>query len=255
MERTSGISKEVLLRFAPISLEETGSVRLMNRTDTKYIVSTKTLTEILLFAEKDYRVQLVDEARNITYHTVYLDTPKRDMFIAHQNGRKVREKIRIRTYTNSGLTFLEVKNKNNKGRTDKKRIRLGNLAESEKEEAEKFLQRHAWYKLPELSQQLENHFNRVTLVNKHMTERLTIDTEIRFRNLLTDSEASLAGLAIIELKRDGNTFSPIREVMRQLSVRPASISKYCIGSVLTDPGLKCNRFKLKLREITKVITQ
>ena len=46
------------------------------------------------------------------------------MYLAHQNGRVIREKIRVRTYVSSGLTFLEVKNKNNKGRTDKKRIRV-----------------------------------------------------------------------------------------------------------------------------------
>ncbi|WP_374693471.1 VTC domain-containing protein [Bacteroides thetaiotaomicron] len=42
---------------------------------------------------------------NIAYHTIYLDTPDRDMYVTHQNGRIVREKIRIRTYINSDLTF------------------------------------------------------------------------------------------------------------------------------------------------------
>jgi hypothetical protein len=46
------------------------------------------------------------------YETTYLDTEGREMFMAHQNGRTVREKIRVRTYKDSGLTFLEVKNKN-----------------------------------------------------------------------------------------------------------------------------------------------
>ncbi len=45
---------------------------------------------------------------NIAYHTIYLDTPDRDMYVTHQNGRIVREKIRIRTYINSDH-FLEVK--------------------------------------------------------------------------------------------------------------------------------------------------
>ena len=31
--------------------------------------------------------------------------------LAHQNGRVIREKIRVRTYVSSGLTFLEVKKK------------------------------------------------------------------------------------------------------------------------------------------------
>ena len=105
---------QTLKEYIPISLEEMSGIKLMNRTDTKYVTSYQILKEILLAAGHDYRVQEVNGEYNIAYHTIYLDTADRDMYLTHQNGRVVREKIRIRTYVDSDLTFLEVKNKNNK---------------------------------------------------------------------------------------------------------------------------------------------
>lgn len=98
-----------LSAFSSISLEEMSTIRLMNRTDTKYIVSLSALMDVLQRASNCYRVQEVQGERNIVYHTTYLDTPDYAMYLAHQNGRVIREKIRVRTYVSSGLTFLEVK--------------------------------------------------------------------------------------------------------------------------------------------------
>lgn len=238
--------------FSPISLEEMSSIPLMNRTDTKYIVSLPTLVDVLQRAILQYRVQEVDGERNIAYHTTYLDTSDYAMYLAHQNGRVIREKIRVRTYVSSGLTFLEVKNKNNKGRTDKKRIRVQGVDTLHLDGGEEFLRQNAWYELSALQLQLENHFHRITLVNKAMTERLTIDTDVQFRHLPTGAEAALDNLAIIEVKRDGRTYSPIGSILHQLHVRPSGISKYCMGTVLTTDGLKYNRFKPKLRMAQKI---
>jgi len=251
-KETLCLADGLLADLKPVSLEEMSAVQLMNRTDTKYMTSMNVLPDILRLAENDYRIQEVDGQRDISYNTVYFDTPEKSMFLAHQCGRAVREKIRVRTYVNSGLTFLEVKNKNNKGRTDKKRIRVTSCANLSKEGGDEFLRKYAWYDLSVLNGRIENRFNRITLVNKNMTERLTIDTNVCFRNLENGNEAKMQGVVIIELKRDGNQDSPIREVLRHLHVRSASISKYCLGLVLTDPELKYNRFKPKLRQVTRI---
>ena len=84
--------------FGPVTLEEMSGIRLMNRTDTKYLLPLETLAVLLYYAAADYRVQEVAGERNIVYHTVYLDTVDKAMYRAHQNGRAVREKIRVRTY-------------------------------------------------------------------------------------------------------------------------------------------------------------
>ena len=136
---------QILKEYIPISLEEMSGIKLMNRTDTKYVTSYQILKEILLVARHDYRIQEVNGEYNIAYHTIYLDTPDRDMYVTHQSGRIVREKIRIRTYVNSDLTFLEVKNRNNKGRTDKRRIRIGSIESIKEDGGDTFLRQHAWY--------------------------------------------------------------------------------------------------------------
>ena len=149
---------QTLKEYIPISLEEMSGIKLMNRTDTKYVTSYQILKEILLVARHDYRIQEVNGECNIAYHTIYLDTPDRDMYVTHQNGRIVREKIRIRTYVNSDLTFLEVKNRNNKGRTDKRRIRIGSIESIKEDGGDAFLRQHAWYDQSQLCLCLKTHF-------------------------------------------------------------------------------------------------
>lgn len=53
MDRISDILQE----FAPISLEEMSRVRLMNRTDTKYVTTVPRLVRLLEMAAGEYRVQ------------------------------------------------------------------------------------------------------------------------------------------------------------------------------------------------------
>lgn len=243
---------DLLHGFDPVTLEEMAAIRLMNRTDTKFITTLPELHSLLKMASVEYRVQEVNGKRNLPYYTLYYDTPDHDMFLAHQGGRATRQKVRIRSYVDSGITFLEVKNKNNKGRTDKKRIRVAAVTLQEME-ALSFLNSHIRYAPECLRGQLENRFNRITLVNRLLTERLTIDTNLRFRNMENGHVSLLDGLVIIELKRDGNTYSPIRDMLRRLHIHPAGFSKYCMGTVLTDNELKQNRFKPRLRRLERML--
>jgi hypothetical protein len=43
------------------------------------------------------------------------------------------------------------------------------------------------------------------------------------------------------------------DIMLSLRIKPLKISKYCIGTALTTPGLKRNRFKKKIRSIVKLL--
>lgn len=97
--------EQLLAAFTPISLEEMSGIRLMNRLDTKYVMTLDVLDAFLLLAARDYRVQQVEGERDIAYRTVYLDTANRGMYLEHLHGHAVREKIRVRTYVSSGLAF------------------------------------------------------------------------------------------------------------------------------------------------------
>ena len=86
-----------------------------------------------------------------------------------------------------------------------------------------------------------------------MTERVTIDTRLCFKNFRTGFETSLLDAVIIELKQDGHAASQMKGILLDHRVTPARISKYCIAVTLTDPAAKSNRFKVKVRQIEKTI--
>lgn len=241
-------------QLPPITLEEMSCIKLMNRTDTKFVATMAQLNDFLLAVQGKYYIQEKDNERLAGYHTTYFDTEDYKMYRMHHCGRQVREKIRVRTYLDTNDTFLEVKNKNNHGRTKKKRILVNSLEslEAESDRVIPFLAQHAWYRLDEVSPVIENWFNRITLVNFGKTERLTIDFNLRFHHLKTDERGGLSRVAIIELKRDGNVPSPALEIIRNLRITRSGFSKYCIGSALTHKGLKRNNFKERLTLINKL---
>lgn len=236
-----------------ISLAEMEGVKLMNRIDTKFVANARLLPEILRLAQQDYYVQEIDGQRLTAYDTLYYDTPDLQMYLRHHDRQLRRQKIRVRTYVDSQLTFLEVKNKSNKGRTKKKRIEvetndLRTLSPAQTE----WLGEKSWYSLSALQPQLHTRFERITLVNRAKTERLTIDTRLRWENVQTGQNAALGDVIIIELKRDGYQPSEMVEILRSLRVNPMKISKYCIGTALTNATVKNNRFRPKLRQLAKL---
>ena len=244
---------QLISTFDPISLEQMSGVKLMNRTDTKFVTNTDKLCQLLKLAQQDYFIQEIDGERNLEYDTTYFDTHAFDMYNQHQWGHTNRQKIRFRTYCISGLQFMEVKTKNNHGRTKKKRIEVTDMDVMEAEK-HKFLDKHLRYQAETLQPALNNHFSRITLVNKGKTERLTIDSALRFHNLLNDETKDMGELVVIELKRDGLVFSPVLEMLRQLRIQPHGFSKYCMGSALTGQDhLSVNRFKRKLIEVGKLV--
>ena len=107
----------------PITLEQMESIKLMNRLDTKYVATKRQLIELLQLVQDKYYVQTIGTTTICPYRTTYFDTDEHTMYMMHHNKRARRTKVRVRTYLSSGdLTFLEVKKKNNHGRTKKKRI-------------------------------------------------------------------------------------------------------------------------------------
>lgn len=239
----------ILHSYDPISLKEMKSVRLMNRTDTKYVATVPAVLRFLESARAEYRVQEIDGICEMPYYTLYFDTPECRMYLDHLHGRLKRQKIRIRMYENSGTAFLEVKDKNNKGRTNKSRVACDDLSLTGHSD---FIDSGSLYRSDSLLRSLENRFTRITLVNRRMTERMTIDLNLRFHNCRTDEARALEELAVIELKRDGRTCSPATELLRRLRIHPSGFSKYCIGMALTDEMLQRNRFKPRLRMIRKM---
>lgn len=252
------LSPEILKRvncFDPITLAEMDGVKLMNRVDTKFITGTAELYILLEKATEHYRIVEIDGERITPYASVYFDTGNATMYHMHHDGKLNRYKIRMRTYLNSELSFLEVKRKNNKGRTSKKRMCISYesfnslvFGESEQE----FLEKKTPYLAPSLKPLLQSSFKRITLVDKNLSERVTLDIDLNYKNISNNQTRNMDGLVIIEMKQDGMNRSFFRDYLNDLRIKPGSISKYCLGMVLVNPGLKSNRFKRKIRNITKI---
>ena len=246
------IDSSLIETFDSISLEEMGKVRLMNRVDTKFVTDIPRLHDLLQAASTDYLVQQIDGRSNMPYYTRYYDTADAMMFYQHQRGKKNRRKIRVRHYEECDmLPFVEIKSKNNRGRSHKKRVVMdnGTLLTDYRD----FIDSNSEYSADLLVPRIENHFYRITLVDRAMTERITIDSFLEFNNLTTGNSISLDRLGIIEWKRDARSVhSPLADILRNLRIRPTGFSKYCVGMAMTNPDLRQNRLKTKLRMIEKI---
>ena len=242
----------ILKEYASISLEEMDSVKLMNRIDTKYVLSSSRLAGLLNEAKENYRILEIDNQRELLYRTTYFDTSDYKMYTAHQNGKLNRFKIRTREYVVSNIHFLEIKFKNNKGRTLKDRVKRVEGALNFKDSESIFLSDNSPFPVSDLEPKLWNRFTRLTLVHKRDQERITIDFNLSFKNE-KKSELDLPKLAIIEVKQDKYTAaSDFLQILKRNSIYEMRFSKYCIGSLLVNPDLKHNRFKTKLLAIDKL---
>jgi hypothetical protein len=245
----------ILENMDTITLKEMQAVHLMDRIDSKYVAPIALLPQLLNDIAPYFKVQINNGNRIAPYATQYLDTRGLGLFIMHQNGKLNRQKIRIRSYLDSHISFLEVKNKNNKGRTSKIRIPV-NLSHitsvKDLQEHESFLEKNSLFDSFLLEPVLTNNFNRITLVNNKATERVTIDYNLSFSNYQTGEKRILNQFAVLELKQDGWQYSDFRNELNKLRIKPSSFSKYCMGTVLTNQDIKYNRFKSKWLIINKL---
>jgi len=243
--------ENILNHYESISLNDTDKVRLMNRIDTKYIFNASTLPLILESIKDSFFVLEIKNKRIQEYITSYFDTSDFNMYISHHNGKQNRYKIRHRFYKNDNVGFLEVKFKSNKGRTIKKRIPQNSVNEIYSEAGKAFIKERTPFNADELKVSVSNVFSRITLVNKKLDQRLTIDSKISFSGF--DLQHAGSNLAIIEIKRDKfSTESKITEILKNLRIYPSGLSKYCLGMVYLNPDIKKNSFKPRLLTINKI---
>jgi hypothetical protein len=242
---------KVSIAYNRITLDEMDSVKLLNRIDTKYVVNKNLIPFILSKISDYYRVLEINDKRIFLYNTLYYDTENDFMYLAHHNGKTNRTKIRYRKYVDSNLCFLEIKNKIKGNRTIKCRTKIENIETSISEFAKIFIEKNTSFQNILLEPKIFTNFSRITLVNNAMTERVTIDFDLKFGN--NGSSRALENVAIIELKRDENARgSNLVEVLALMRAYPHGFSKYCIGRAILDENLKANNFKEIILTINKI---
>lgn len=242
--------------FQGRSLQMVSKATLMNRVDTKYLIPLAFIPTLLTLLQADYDILEIAGRRMFTYKNLYFDTADFRFYAAHHNGKLNRYKVRHRRYEETHSDFLEVKFKNNHRRTVKTRLAIHAEMGKITKEMSEFLHAHGIHE-PLYPKQLEQ-YQRVTLVNEALGERITLDFGLSYQQQ-NGQWQQLQEVFIAELKQASKTMpSPFTTLMREYHLKPNSFSKYCIGCCLTHPNvLKTNNFKptlLKLQQLRATIS-
>jgi len=248
----------VLNSFKSHSLTDLNLATLMSRVDTKYVFHISQLSDLLNAIKNDYSVLEINNRRISQYSSIYFDTDNLLFYSMHHQGRANRHKVRIRHYVDSGEKYLEIKFKNNKGRTIKKRCAIDLNEQIDSEHCRSFMESLGVPQYSELMPSQESTYNRIALACEARGERVTIDVNLKNR-LLLDGEGRAyrqPDIVIAEVKQaKASRNTPITEAIRHLGIRKSRYSKYCIGMVLTTPDkseVKKNRFKKIVRKVSSI---
>ena len=243
------ISK-ITASFSPIKLAEMDNVKLMSRSDTKFAFKFSKLPDLLNQMMPFYKVLEINGKFIHDYKSLYFDTDDRKFYLDHHNGRVNRNKVRFREYVGSDLTFLEIKRKNNKGKTIKKRMKVDSINDNLSVKQKEYIYSIIGSNIILNSKQWIN-FSRITFVHKVHKERLTIDINLNFKE--KDRRGDLNQIAIGEVKQERmSRLSDFMRIAKELHILPIRISKYCMSTLELNPELKQNRFKEKTLFLTKL---
>ncbi|MDP3613158.1 MAG: polyphosphate polymerase domain-containing protein, partial [Rubrivivax sp.] len=173
--------------FAPIGLEALNDkAAMLERLDNKYVVPAPALALAMSGFAQYFDVLEIGGRRAFTYDTCYFDDAGRGCYHDHHQGRRRRIKVRQRRYIDARLCYVEVKLKDRRGITVKKRLRtdyeqygrLDAAALAHVEHSHRELYGESFGRV--LQPVLEMRYRRVTLVAREGGERMTIDHGICF---------------------------------------------------------------------------
>lgn len=252
---TKGLTP-ILNQFEGIGIEKLNRVRLLKRSDTKFVFSKEILPNLLSKLTEQYKILRINSVIEQEYETQYYDTPNRDFYLQHHNGYRSRFKIRERKYCNTNEVFFEVKSKNNKNKTNKKRLKINEFAHPALHSQTKTLiEQITPFPAKNLELVLTSNFKRITLVCFTPPQRVTIDYDLSFSHVPTGKISDLKNTCIIEIKKNREHKTPfLFETLKTLGVRKSGFSKYCIGLISFERSLKQNRFKYRQLQYKKLIS-
>jgi len=254
VRRLSTAEQQILNKYQSHDLSQLKNAALMDRVDTKFVIPRHFLRQMLSVLRDEYSALEIDGKRVSLYVNAYYDTPEYTHYLNHHNRRANRFKLRKRTYSDSEIAFLELKFKNNRGRTVKTRQPVG-LDESGLETNSQHHINESGLTEFELHRLMQNSsYNRIALANEEAGERITIDLDLHIQDLATKKQFEIGDWMIVEVKQDiydrNTTFF---KWAKSHSFRACSFSKYCMGLYYTGPEhLKRNNFHKINRQISVV---
>jgi hypothetical protein len=247
----------MLGRFETVELDRIAALATDHRIDTKFMLREETAFDVVAGLLGHYRVLDIDGRRFTTYRTQYFDTESLALYRRHHIGAWDRYKVRTRSYSNTGLSFVEVKHRSRRGVTRKVRQPTTYFETALRPASRAFVDVHCRVGAGGLVPALLNNFDRICLVSETAPERLTIDLNVEFE--ADSGPVRLPGIAVAELKQQRNGHNPrdtaFLRGMRAINARPTGFSKYCVGLLLTRRGIKHNLFKPQLRRLEHLMEE
>lgn len=221
--------------FAEASLALLADRLLTTRSDWKFVLPQAELPRILQSLYPTHRVLKAEDARWARYSSQYYDTPELDCFHDHRRGKPRRFKVRHRDYLDRQLTMLEIKDRDPRGDTHKRRLPQEWRQRGVDPAGAEFLRGDRQVALPELIPTVANRFWRLTLLGEEVQERLTVDLGIGFG--LGARQRTLDGICVLEVKSaEPRHKTPTLALLQRAGMRPRGMSKYCVGTCLLTPG-------------------
>jgi len=240
------LNLELLQKFETLSLVDIqNKAPLLEREDKKFVLAIKKINCVLEECLEEYQILKIENDLFFEYKTAYYDTKNLELYQNHHSGKGNRNKIRERLYVNSGLKFVEIKNKNNKGKTIKHRLQTDTILE-----AEKFVATHTGLSISDLVKTLNIEYSRITLLHKKNLEKVTLDYNLIFSNNFVTVKYD--NIVIAEVKTEKSTNIKFGNIMKKYGIREGSLSKYCLGLVSLDNQVKHNNFKYKYNKTLKI---
>ncbi len=245
---------ETLAGFDTISLDGlNGKAAMLERLDNKYILPAGAFKPALEKFSEHFEVLEIEGKRAFTYATKYYDDPELRGYYDHHQNRRKRCKVRVREYVDAGFSFVEVKLKDKRKVTVKRRLKVTDEANPLDSRALEFIEKnyrdiYAADFGKTLHPVIAMRYERITLVAKAGGERMTVDTSLQFKANGTARDVQ-PDMFIVETKSArGNGIAD--KILRGLHLHPTkSCSKYCIGMASTGSVTRRNRFLPALKRL------
>ncbi len=243
-----------LSTFGTITLEGLNAkAAMLERLDNKYIVPADRLYPAFAAFADHFDVLEIGGKRSFVYETEYHDDAVAQSYRDHHQGRRKRCKIRVRTYVDAGFSYLEVKLKDLRNVTVKKRLKIDQTKVGLSRDALAFIDdcHVEMYGTPlarSLKPVITMRYARITLVARDGGERMTIDTNLAFHSQAMERRAAADHFILETKSARGNGLAD--RILRGQHLHPTKqCSKFCIGMAALGMVERHNRFLPALRKL------
>lgn len=228
---------------------------MLTRVDRKYVVSRDQVALLLARLPRETRALEIEGRRTFGYESTYFDTKDLITYRAHLQKRRRRYKVRYRCYLDSGSEFLEVKYKGARGVTQKARQSMVVLQPSSarnrldgaaREFVSQVVDQAYGLRVPDgLVPAVTTRHQRATFLSPDAS-RFTVDVDLGFGDLHRSARLR-DEYAIVESKSiDGGAV--VDRLLKDLRIRPLSVSKYCLAVAALRPDLASNPWHRLLKQ-------